>query len=135
MAKNQSLFTDLDPTVKALIESQRKGTMTIETKKGTLFIKDVLYVPGLDKNLLSVPQMMVNGYSLLFEGNNCAIFDSLKKKIASVQMQNKTFLIKWNCSSESSMMTKAEAITSLWHKRFGHCNIQNLKLLHCCERN
>ncbi|XP_057975472.1 uncharacterized protein LOC131162883 [Malania oleifera] len=63
MAKDQSFFTHLDATVKvsvrighgALVESKGKDTVAFQTNKGTGFIKDVLYVPGLDQNLLSIP--------------------------------------------------------------------------------
>jgi len=58
MAKDQSIFKDIDKfvNVKArlgngiTVESQGKGTVMVETKKGTKFIKDVLLVPNLKES-------------------------------------------------------------------------------------
>ena len=66
----------------AIVQSGGKGTIAIETNKGRRLINNVLYVPKLDKNLLSVSQMMKNGYSVHFKGNDCKIFNSSNKEIA-----------------------------------------------------
>ncbi|KAM2634779.1 hypothetical protein EV1_025215 [Malus domestica] len=52
----------------------RKGTLVIETKLGRKHIQEVMLVPGLEENLLSVGQMMGNGYYLLFGGDVVNIF-------------------------------------------------------------
>jgi hypothetical protein len=64
MAKDESIFKDIDDSVKVkvrlgndtIVESKGKGTVMVETKKGTRFIKDVLLVPNLKENLLSIGQ-------------------------------------------------------------------------------
>ncbi|XP_027905827.1 uncharacterized protein LOC114165383 [Vigna unguiculata] len=72
MAKDQSIFKYIDKSVNvkvqlgngAIVESQGKGNVMVEIKKGTKFIKDVLLVPNLKENLLSIGQMMENGQSM-----------------------------------------------------------------------
>ncbi|PHU10389.1 hypothetical protein BC332_22249 [Capsicum chinense] len=62
MTCDKYLFKDLSPTkvTKVRIDhggyipAKRIGTITIETQSGTKIISDVLYVPDLDQNLLSV---------------------------------------------------------------------------------
>ena len=68
------------------LQSKRKQ---IE-KKGTRFIKDVLLVPNLKENLLSIGQMMEKGYSFHFEGDMCTIYDKKNKRqeIAKVKLEN-----------------------------------------------
>jgi len=69
MAKDQSIFKDIDKSVNVkvrlgngtIVESRGKGTIMVETRKGTKFFKDVLLVPNLKENLLSIGQMMENG--------------------------------------------------------------------------
>ena len=59
---DESLFVNMDASsifqVKmgngALVETKGKGTIAIETKKGTKYIQDVLLVPDLAQNLLRV---------------------------------------------------------------------------------
>ncbi|TXG53497.1 hypothetical protein EZV62_022666 [Acer yangbiense] len=93
-----SIFCDIDTFNKsqvklgngALVEVKGKCTIAVETKKGRRFIKNVLLVPNLQQNLLSVGQMIQNGYSLHFEGDSCTIYDSNNKStvIARVKMEN-----------------------------------------------
>ena len=116
-----------------MVESKGKGTIMVETKKGTRFIKDVILVPNLKENLLSIGQMMEKGYSLHFEGDTCTIYDKNNKKweIAQVKMEkrNRSFPISFKYATNIAM--KAQVDDSwLWHRRFGHFNTQALKLLY-----
>lgn len=86
----------------------------------------MLYVPELDQNLLSVSQMMRNGYSLHFEGSTCDIYDPHKRHVASVEVKNKFFPIQWNYPAETSLKAQIEPINWLWHKRFGRCSVNSL---------
>ena len=46
---------------------QGRGSVAVPTKKrGVRYIQNVLYIPSLDPNLLSVAQMITNGYCLNF---------------------------------------------------------------------
>ena len=138
MTKHSHVFTKIDPSIKIpvrmgngeMVKSEGKGIVAVKTKKGTYQINDVLYVPNLDQNLLSVPQMMQNGYSIHFEGDTCDIYDPKGNNIVRVKMQQKCFPIQWQYKAEEkSMQAKANELTWLWHKRYGHCNSKSLKLL------
>lgn len=50
-----------------LVQSTGKGTLVIEMKGETRYIKEVMIVLGLDENLLSVGQMIEHGYWLVFD--------------------------------------------------------------------
>ncbi|CAL2237291.1 unnamed protein product [Prunus armeniaca] len=67
-----------------------KGTLVIKTKLGKKHIHEVMLVPGLEENLLSVGQMMEHGYHLVFGGNVVSVYDnqSLENLIVKVQMTN-----------------------------------------------
>nr|KYP69004.1 Retrovirus-related Pol polyprotein from transposon TNT 1-94 [Cajanus cajan] len=109
MAKDQSIFVDIDNSVKVkvrlgndtMMESQGKRTIMVETKKGTRFIKDVLLVSNLKENLLSIGQMMKNGYSLHFERDICKIYNSKRVEIGQVKMEkrNRSFPLSFNCGT------------------------------------
>nr|KYP58379.1 Retrovirus-related Pol polyprotein from transposon TNT 1-94 [Cajanus cajan] len=139
MAKDQSIFKDIDNSVKVkvrlgngtMVESQGKGTVMVETKKGTRLIKDMLLVPNLKENLLSIGQMMENGYSLHFERDICKIYDSKRVEIGQVKMEkrNRSFPLSFNHGTNIAMKVEVDD-SWLWHRRFGHFNIHALKLLH-----
>ncbi|TXG63370.1 hypothetical protein EZV62_010364 [Acer yangbiense] len=139
MTGDASIFCDIDASNKsqvrlgngALVEVKGKGTIAVETNKGRRFIKNVLLVPNLQQNLLSVGQMIQNGYSLHFEGDSYTIYDNNNKStvIARVKMENQNFPIRWSYATEATM--KAQLDDSwLWHRWFGHFNFQGLKILH-----
>ena len=73
----------------ALVQSKGKGTIAIETKKGKKYIKDVLLVPDLEQNLLSVGQLVDHGYSIHFEDNSCKIYDKggSNQVVAKIKME------------------------------------------------
>ena len=140
MAKDESIFKDIDDSVKVkvrlgngtVVESKGKGTIMVETKKGTRFIKDVLLVPNLKENLLSIGQMMEKGYTLHFEGDTCSIYDNSHKRheIAKVKMEkrNRSFPISFKYTTNIALKVQVDD-SRLWHRRFGHFNIQALKML------
>ncbi|XP_008238606.1 PREDICTED: uncharacterized protein LOC103337221 [Prunus mume] len=70
-----------------------KGTLVMETKLGMKHIQEVMLVPGLKENFLSVGQMVDHGYYLMFGGNVVNIFDgwSLNNLVIRVQMTNNRF--------------------------------------------
>jgi len=140
MTPNEKLFTKINRDFKvpirvgngAVMMSEGKGDIEVMTRKDKRGIRDVLLVPKLGKNLLSVPQMIINGYQVTLKNNYCTIHDSARKKIGEVEMVNKSFHLRWLSNEETAMVAKDEA-TELWHKRLGHTGHSNLKILQSKE--
>ena len=59
----------------ALVQSKGKGIIPVETKKETRYNFEVLLVPDLEQNLLSVGQLVKHRYSIHFEEECCKIFN------------------------------------------------------------
>ncbi|XP_074313770.1 uncharacterized protein LOC141648963 [Silene latifolia] len=137
MTHDKNIFTQLDTSNKyhvhvgngAVLETQGKGTIAVQTKKGTKFINDVLLGPDLSENLLSIPQMMLHGYSVIFKDEHCIIYDPQKREIAKIKMQNKTFSLFWDTSLEQANKVQSDE-TWLWHKRYGYFNIGAFNFLY-----
>ncbi|CAN6560617.1 unnamed protein product [Malus baccata var. baccata] len=51
------------------------GSLVIDTNKGRKYVREVMYLPGLKENLLSVGQMDEYGYFLMFGGGVCSVYD------------------------------------------------------------
>ncbi|CAL9022194.1 unnamed protein product [Prunus brigantina] len=109
-----------------------KGTLVIKTKLGKKHIHEVMLVPGLEENLLSVGQMMEHGYHLVFGGNVVSVYDnqSLENLIVKVQMtNNRCFPLTMMHASELVLKASVTHCLQIWHKRLGHLNERSIKLL------
>ncbi|XP_073264238.1 uncharacterized protein [Populus alba] len=71
-----------------LVQVTGKSIQVVKTQHGKRYINEVLFVLGLDENLLSVGQMMEHGYYILFGGNKAVIIDdeNLNNVVAEVVM-------------------------------------------------
>ncbi|KAH9704543.1 hypothetical protein KPL70_011512 [Citrus sinensis] len=127
MSFDESLFKEVNKSevsrVKVgngqYIEVKGKGTVAIKSSAGIKFISDVLLVPKIDRNLLSVGQLLEKGYSVVFKNKICVITDPNGVVLFSVKMNSKSFSLSWNkdeCSAYQCTLNQAE----LWHKRMGH---------------
>lgn len=140
MTSREDLLVDIDRRVKAkvqvgngvLVEVAGKGTLIIETMKGKRYIKEVMLVPSLAENLLSVGQMTEHGYFLLFGDSKVDIFDdtSLRNLVVSVKQKgNRCFALIFSINKKRALKTNVQERAQIWHKRFGHLNFRSLKLL------
>ncbi|XP_052478531.1 uncharacterized protein LOC128034035 [Gossypium raimondii] len=83
MSPDASLLKTLDKSCKTkvkigngeFIKAEGKGDVFICTPTGAKVISNVLLVPKIDRNLLSIAQLLKKGYSVVFKGNECQIVD------------------------------------------------------------
>ena len=94
------------------------------------YIKNVLHVPTITKNLVSVGQMAEQGMQVRFDQEGCFI----KKEgriIVHGQREGQIF-IHDSHEMKSAMFaksTKADSNIESWHKRIGHINLNKLKVM------
>ncbi|KAL4367130.1 hypothetical protein GQ457_05G027260 [Hibiscus cannabinus] len=138
MTVNLEAFISLNRSAKTRIKtadgtihhSEGKGAIQLHSGQGCC-IKDVLYVPYLDSNLLSVGQFLREGYSLLFEDYSCDVFTDKTKKnlLLKVPMaKNNMFPLVIN-DEKKALAASLEDDSWLWHHRYGHLNFKSLSLL------
>ena len=70
-----------------------KCTIAIPTCHGTKLITDVLYVPNICQNLLSVDQMVEKGNKVLFNNDCCLIKDENDSDLFIIKMKGKSFVL------------------------------------------
>ena len=93
-------------------------------------IEEVLYVPGLKKNLLSLGQLLQKGFVMTMEDNWLKVFDRNQKLVIQENLsQNRTFRIGMNILKHQCFETSENKEEWLWHLRFGHLNFKDLHLL------
>lgn len=139
MTGTRSLFKELDENQKSevrfgddrMVKVEGKCTVDMKTSQGNVkLLHDVQYVPSLNYNLLSVGQLMKDGYYILFDGGICSVYDNkLGKYIARIpKASNRMFPLDVS-SKENCALTVKASESNLWHLRYGHLNVRGLKLL------
>ena len=140
MTGDNTIFTKIDESITTqvklgngiLVQAKGKGTIRIQTKDGIRYIHDVLLVPDLDRNLLSVGQLIENGYAAYFEDGSCTIYDKRegKKFVAKIQMKSgRSFQLMFNYDTDLALKANIKDQSLLWHKRLGHMHFQGMKTL------
>jgi hypothetical protein len=110
-------------------------------------LKDVWYVPKLDCNLLSVPQLLSQGITTVFVAKG-GILMKEGKVIASIDTKDRKFWLR-TTNDISIAYQKSLAISSLatalgtkgkplsaktWHRRLAHLGLDNLRKLKTCAK-
>ena len=101
MIGNKNLVANLDASVKTevklgtdkIVDVDGKGVINILTKQGEPKTKsEVYYVSGLKQNLISVGQLTQKRYRVIFQGQECVIYDKPPRNhlIAKVQLTKQT---------------------------------------------
>ncbi|VVA28354.1 PREDICTED: Retrovirus-related Pol poly from transposon, partial [Prunus dulcis] len=140
MIGNGSLLIDIRTNVVGkvqmpngeLVNVAGMGTLAIDTTKGRKYIKEVMYLPGLKENLLSVGQMDEHGYYLVFGGKLCSIFEgpSLECLVIKVEMKrNRCYPLALLPNDHIALKASVSNSTWTWHKRLGHLHLKGLSQL------
>ena len=139
MSGKKTWFCELDESVTrkirfaddSVVNAEGIGKIKIQSKDGKdSFISDVLYVPNMKSNLISIGQLLEKGYTVRMEDKILRIFDNKMRTILKVQMsRQRTFKIGINIVENQCLLTKAGNENWLWHQRFGHLNFGDLNKL------
>jgi len=130
LCNDAEMFRILDNTYKSkvkvgngeFLKVKGKGSVAVLTNSGIKTIPDVLYIPDISQNLLSVGQMLEKNYSLHFKDHKCTIVDPSGVELFCVKMNNRSFVVNWEKAYELAYTGASQEITNLWHKRLGHFN-------------
>jgi transposase InsO family protein len=133
----------------AVAKSTIAGEVIIEGDHGNILLKEVLYVPGLAKNLVSVRQICHQGDQVTFEHNTAylrrkgriiltATLDHGLYRIDGTQkIPSGNYKSHQQATSESSRQSQEKPMrnnnensmvsVTQWHERFGHLSHGELK--------
>ncbi|KAI4297395.1 hypothetical protein L6164_037289 [Bauhinia variegata] len=127
MTSDLELFRDLDRSQVSKVRIgngdyimvKGKGTVAIESCTGTKLISDVMYVPDIDQNLLSVRQLVEKGFSVIFKKKQCLIKDANDDEVFRIKMRGKSFSLDPMEEKQAAYPVVGNN-TEIWHKRLGH---------------
>lgn len=119
-----------DITAKALWTD--RGVIKCLNEKGNpvdITLTDVLYIPTITNNLISVRRITKNGHKVLFFGPTCKIISN--ERIIAIAMKCGNNLYKMITEVTASIASMEdhhnEDCLHKWHRRFGHRNIESIR--------
>ncbi|WVY93645.1 hypothetical protein V8G54_032733 [Vigna mungo] len=138
MTYNKSWLTNLDESKKSKVRVADNSTLKVEgignvqikRKNGMhATLENLLLVPKMKCNLISVGQLTENGYTIIMGSNaQMEVFDQGKNLILNcVRSRNRTFQVyldvieTWKC-----LHSVKEDESWRWNLRFGHLNFKDL---------
>ena len=89
-------------------------------------LRDVLYVPNLSYNLISVSKASEVGKVAHFDEAGCRILNAEKRVIATAVRCGCLYFLDCRSLEQASI---AELKEDVWHRRFGHLSVGSLKQL------
>ncbi|XP_046472611.1 uncharacterized protein [Neodiprion pinetum] len=89
----------------------------------TIEIKEVLHVPNLSTNLLSVSRIVQKGYQVEFDARGCRILDGADLVATATLVDN---MYKLDVHKSLGLMASVSGDNDLWHRRLGHINFNDL---------
>jgi len=140
MTGNKDWLVDLDSIIKSSVRFADNSTITVEgvgkvliTRKDgkTAFMHNVLYVPMMKNNLLSLGQLLEKGYTMNMQQKCIKVYDEKGRLMFKTSLsKNRTFKIDSNTKTIQCMSSiHTEEEDWLWHYRFGHLNFNSLNQL------
>lgn len=131
---------DLDETYKSterfaynsIVAAVGKRKVMIKKKNREItFVTDVLYMPSMKNNLLSVGQLLEKGFRIDMKENRLKVFDSRERLLPLSQLsKNKTFEVNLNAFDvQCFSIVCMDDERWLWHFRCGHLNFKSLHQL------
>ncbi|GAU49301.1 hypothetical protein TSUD_367130 [Trifolium subterraneum] len=107
------------------------GDVSIKRKDGKCsMISNVLYIPGIKCNLLSIGQLLEQDYKIVMEHRLLNVFDTKGNLLLKAPMsKNRTFQIELNVIDHKCLMTAYSRDERLWLYRMRHLNFKDLTLM------
>lgn len=125
---NETILKEIMVANQAKVPVTCSGEVKMKTVVGKntydIVVKNVLCVPGLTTNLLSVSQLVKNGNKVDFKSDCCEIYNKQGELIATANLKDGVYKLN-RASSERCLLSVTET-ADLWHRRLGHINSEYL---------
>lgn len=132
---NRNMFDEFEPCEESImlaaehkILAKGKGVVRLRTNEFDVTLVDVLFVPGLQCNFVSVARAVNSGYIVEFKGNTAKFFDKHGGIILCAQKVRDLYLLEINKNKLFFAKKIADDVMK-WHNRFGHLNFASLRQL------
>ncbi|UYV71200.1 hypothetical protein LAZ67_8002150 [Cordylochernes scorpioides] len=111
----------------AMMKSSGIGSIRMKSNVNERFIKfeNVLHIPNLRENLLSVTKIIDHDFNVLFSKNKAEAIDKNGEILYEAKRVGDKFEVEGILNMEIARKTEVDDM--LWHQRLAHVNFQKLK--------
>lgn len=104
------------------------GNVRTKVNGNEIDINNVLHVPGLSANLLSVSKIVKTGNKVIFDDDGCTVYNKITgKKVLHCNETNGVYKMKTSNTNNAFMSATNKNNTAImWHRKLGHLNFQTL---------
>jgi hypothetical protein len=93
-------------------------------------ITQVLHVPKMKNNFISISKLISKGLKVEFDKNGCKVNNAHGIVVAEAQREKNLYLLNVNARKENANVAKfSNEGAMLWHQRLGHLNMASLTQL------
>jgi len=119
------------------LESSGKGSIKLCTRinkndSNLVELKDVIYVPKLRNNLLSVSAITDKGYVVMFDNKGALVKRADGSTALTATKRGQLYTVNQNKNYTMCVSSECDNLLR-WHQRYGHLNINDLKKLKSSE--
>lgn len=111
----------------AKMSAFQSGKVTLRVNESNIEVNDVLHVPELSANLLSISKIVKSGNRVTFDKDGCSIYNGSNVRLALLKETDGVYRLrseKIECLLSPGSSTTVSAID--WHRRLGHINYSDL---------
>lgn len=137
MVNDIKLFKEFEEKMTEICVA-KKGTKLKSEGEGTIenekcILKNVLYVPELTKNLISVSAITENQGEVLFNKNEATVMKNGKKVFQGYKNEKGLYITcvdkreTTEQAEQGLLVENREEKVSNWHRKLGHINIRSMK--------
>jgi transposase InsO family protein len=91
-------------------------------------LKDVLCVPNLTTNLISISQLIKNGNKVEFKEKSCNVYNKHNELVAVADLVDGVYKLVMDYN-HCMFTPSSSASCEVWHRRMGHLNVKDLNAM------
>lgn len=114
--------------VSVLCSGDTQITTVVNDSEFDITVKNVLCIPDLTTNLLSVSQLIENGNRVTFHKEICLIRNQQNELIGLAELVHGVYRLNIKSASLLAALTKTTSVM-VWHRRLGHINSRDLNIM------
>jgi len=122
------VYTAAEHYVKSIGKGNASLNLKINQRENKIIkLENVLYVPELRNNLLSVSTITKRGYDVIFNENRAFIKRKNGSTILTATKRDELYIVDEETNRAFAAKHETDENLLKWHQRYGHVNIYDLK--------